>query len=96
MGPLFVEQDDIFEACRVGALAKVKMFVEVKNTTLDCRDEDRRTPLHWASASGHAAIVAYLLEKGATGDTVDDDGTCLCANDSTTPNVVPLQDGRHS
>lgn len=86
-----MEQDDIFEACRVGALAKVKMFVEVKNTGLNGTDADKRSPLHWAAASGHEAIVEYLLEKGAHGDTVDDDGMTFQPATDMRPDTV--QDG---
>ncbi|CAN0233966.1 unnamed protein product [Ectocarpus sp. 12 AP-2014] len=39
------------------------------------RDEDGRTPLHWAAAGGHQALVEYLAGlPGALINTQDEDG----------------------
>ncbi len=40
----------------------VVSIVEVYSTT-DVRDEDNRTPLHWACWSGSKDVVQYLVEE---------------------------------
>eukprot|EP00659_Diplonema_papillatum_P000039 gene39-70_t len=41
---------------------------------VNCRDEDGRTPLHWAVTNKHQLLVSHLLSKGAVADTVDEGG----------------------
>ena len=38
---------------------------------VNCQDEDGESPLHRAVACGQPEIVAELLKRGATVDTVD-------------------------
>ena len=35
------------------------------------RDEDGRTPLHWAAAGGHADVMRALLQGGAERANID-------------------------
>ncbi|KAK4206585.1 hypothetical protein QBC37DRAFT_356693 [Rhypophila decipiens] len=41
---------------------------------VDAKDNDGRTPLHWASEQDHSTVVQQLLEAGAEVDAKDNDG----------------------
>lgn len=41
---------------------------------VDERDEEQRTPLHWAADKGHLKVVEILLQKGANPNSKDEDG----------------------
>jgi len=43
-------------------------------TTLDSRDSQGRTPLHWAVAAGNLDVVKALVAAGADGDVSDENG----------------------
>ena len=42
----------------------MKLLLE-KGADLESKDRYGRTPLWWAAATGHEAVVKLLLEKGA-------------------------------
>jgi len=46
-------------------LTKHAKKLMLKESSMDLRDSEDRTPLHWACARGHTAIAALLLEHGA-------------------------------
>jgi hypothetical protein len=48
----------------------VKLLVERDDVVADSKDDDGRTPLSWAAASGHDGFVCPLVER-------DEDGTPL-------------------
>jgi ankyrin repeat protein len=57
--------DDIHEAAQKGDLSDVKALIEKHPESVDARDKDGRTPLHWACRGVHFEVVKYLVEKGA-------------------------------
>lgn len=48
-----------------GVEAVAKLLLDTGKVDVDSKDEDGRTPLLWAAASGHEAVVKLLLKKGA-------------------------------
>jgi ankyrin repeat protein len=57
--------DDIHEFAQKGDLANVKALIEKSPESIDAKDKDGRTPLHWACRGVHLDVVRYLVEKGA-------------------------------
>ncbi len=55
-------------ACLKGLLEVVKDLVEMKSVNIKAVNKDKETPLIIAARKGHADIVSYLLEKGASSD----------------------------
>lgn len=61
----------------IAAFAGLTQFAKCLLQTgqeVDSRDAEGKTPLFWASNSGHAEIVSLLLNHGAILDTEDDEG----------------------
>ena len=58
----------LMEAARYGETEELLALLADGSVTVDVNASDDRgtTPLHYASANGHAEIVAALLERGAT------------------------------
>ena len=48
-----------------GNLLKIQTFLEGDLSLVNRRDCNQRTALHWACSSGQAAVVGFLLSKGA-------------------------------
>ena len=67
-------EDQICAAATAGDLGKVKMLIESDPTLIDALDSNGRTPLHFAAAFGRNDVVKYLMEKGASAGTNDDNG----------------------
>jgi ankyrin repeat protein len=57
---------NIFEACAVGELPRVKDWVEQQPEWINAYAPDGFQPLGLAAFFGHADIVEFLLDKGAT------------------------------
>jgi ankyrin repeat protein len=53
-------------------LANLRRALEGNRFTLNQKDEDERTALHWAAATGHPNIVDYLCGLGADVNTTDE------------------------
>jgi ankyrin repeat protein len=45
-----------------------------KSAYIESSDKDSRTPLSWAAAYGHKAVVRLILEKNADFESKDDHG----------------------
>lgn len=57
--------DNIHELAQQGNLDGVKALIEKDPKLVDAKDQDGRTPLHWACRGVHLDMVKYLVEKGA-------------------------------
>lgn len=67
-------KQQIIEAAISGNLVRVEALIASDATLANVCNADCRTPLHFAAAHGHNAIVTYLLENGADPMAVDSDG----------------------
>lgn len=68
--PLFAR---LIDACRAGDLAGAKRLVAAE-VPVNARDAFDATPLYYASLTGHAAVVEFLLAAGATADPATFEG----------------------
>ena len=67
---LKLSKQSIFSASQRGDLALVKQLVESGQATVNDRDPQNISPLHWAAINAHLALCRYLLEQGAEVDVV--------------------------
>ncbi|KAG8762704.1 palmitoyltransferase akr1, partial [Serendipita sp. 397] len=63
-------EDTIFSASQRGDLELVKRLVESGEATVNDRDPQNISPLHWAAINANLPICRYLLEQGAEVDVV--------------------------
>ena len=61
------------DACRRGDVSAVRRAAAAGSNP-NARDDEGRSPLHWAADGGHAGVIAALLAMGAEVDAVDDEG----------------------
>uniref|UniRef100_H3GHE5 Uncharacterized protein n=1 Tax=Phytophthora ramorum TaxID=164328 RepID=H3GHE5_PHYRM len=59
-------------AVKAGDVAKLQKLLE-SGVNLDTKDEDDRTPLHWACATGRLDVAEFLLEHTQAAVNVQDD-----------------------
>ena len=57
--------EEIHDAARQGDLAKIKRLLEKNPGLLEARNQNEKTPLHFAAQGGHKEIVEFLIGKGA-------------------------------
>lgn len=67
---LKLSKQNIFSASQRGDLGLVKQLVESGQATVNDRDPQNISPLHWAAINAHLALCRYLLEQGAEVDVV--------------------------
>ena len=53
------------DAARTGDLEALEAALDADDRLVRAKDKLQRTPLHLAAWSGHAAMVALLIERGA-------------------------------
>lgn len=51
-------------SCKNGDLKKVKYYIEEKHHSVNEKDSEGDSVLHWACAKDYLHIVEYLIEKG--------------------------------
>ena len=56
---------EIHDAARAGDLAKVSSLLEADPSLLEIKNENEKTPLHFAAESGSVELIRFLLDKGA-------------------------------
>ncbi|RLN37863.1 hypothetical protein BBJ28_00000484 [Nothophytophthora sp. Chile5] len=59
-------------AVEEGNVAKLQLLLD-GGANLDAKDEDERTPLHWACATGRVEVAEFLLEHVHAKLNVQDD-----------------------
>ena len=64
----------IHYASNWGGLQIVKYFIEKYNINIDIKDDDSRTPLHYAIIGNSFNVIKYLCEKGANIEAKSKDG----------------------
>lgn len=65
---------EIHQAAKDGNLEKVKALLQTNPRLVSSKDEDGRTPLHWAAAGGHKDVVVFLLSNEADIRAKDNSG----------------------
>lgn len=60
------------EAVAAGDLPSLRAML-AKGANLDTKDEDERTPLHWAASVGAVDVVAFLVDEAHVRVNVQDD-----------------------
>lgn len=82
----------IFEATQRGDLSALRKLVDTGMYALDCANEFGDTPLLVAAASGHADVVAYLLDAHVDITRVDTEGNDALITASERPgNAVVIR-----
>ncbi|RLN62209.1 hypothetical protein BBJ29_002354 [Phytophthora kernoviae] len=65
-------ETDTRAAVNDGNVPKLRALLDA-GTNLDLKDEDERTPLHWACAIGRLEVAEFLLEHAKSSVNVQDD-----------------------
>ncbi|EEY66262.1 26S proteasome non-ATPase regulatory subunit, putative [Phytophthora infestans T30-4] len=65
-------ESETHAAVKAGDVTKLHNLLE-SDYNLDVKDEDERTPLHWACATGRLDVAEFLLERAKTTVNVQDD-----------------------
>lgn len=86
---------DVFEACCLGNLNRVKSLVEERPTIVHSYSHDGFTPLHLAAFFGQPNVTEYLISKGADVNAISKNATFAEHNTpldttiaSTSPNAI--------
>lgn len=80
------ENFPLHAAARQGDAARCRTLVARRGRSVDARDEDEHTALHWACDGGHVEAAEALLQHGAAVDARNCDGTtplymaCACGH----------------
>lgn len=61
-------------AAAAGHAAIIKELAAVQGCDIQAEDPDKRTPLHWAAATGQVKCVSMLVKLGAAPDPLDAEG----------------------
>ena len=67
--------NQIHEYAQKGDLKAVQILIEQNPELVNAKDEDGRTPLHWACRGVHLDVVKFLVENGADVNAEDNNQT---------------------
>ena len=67
-----MEETAVRAAVKTGDVATLQALLD-KGVHLDAKDQDGRTPLHWACASGRLNVAEFLLARARASLDVQDD-----------------------
>ena len=65
---------EIHQAAQAGDLVKIRELLEKDPALVNAKDENGRTPLHWAARAGNLEVLRYLVDKGADPNALDNNG----------------------
>ena len=65
---------DVHTAAKDGRLAELEQLLAANPELVHVRDDEGRTPLHWAASGGHKEVAELVLSKGADPYVKDDAG----------------------
>ena len=70
------DDGELWEACRIGDLDRVKELLSGRGSSINARDISgrRSTPLHFAAGFGRKDVVEYLLSIGGDCGSADEGG----------------------
>lgn len=68
--------DSIHKAAETGDIVEVNNYLE-KGVSVNAKDKDGATPLHWAACSGFAEIAELLIDAGADVNATNKEGTSV-------------------
>ncbi len=60
-----IQAQNIHKAAREGDLTKVKDLLQADPALLEIKNENGKTPLHFAAEGGNPEVIQFLLERGA-------------------------------
>ncbi len=63
----------LLEVAKSGNIQEVNSLIS-EGAKVNVKDQDNKTPLHWAAEKGHKEVVEALLDKGANVDAEDENG----------------------
>ena len=68
--------EELMQAAKEGDIKKVTELLTrpINKANIDAKDNQGRTPLHWAAMNEHPEVVDVLLDSGATLGLIDNDG----------------------
>ncbi len=75
------------QAAQAGDLAALRAITEKAPAQVNAKDENGRSPLHWAARGTNIELLAYLVEKGAKVNALDNNGTAPLHSLSARGNV---------
>jgi ankyrin repeat protein len=64
------QEMNLWQASQRGAIDRVKYLLSSGLNSVNERDSERVTALHWAAINNHVSLAHYLLEQGAEIDAV--------------------------
>ena len=66
--------ENIFEAAGKGTVEDVRFFVEKQGVSVQAKNNDGNTPLHWAIGNSRVEIAKFLVSQGADVNAKNNDG----------------------
>lgn len=66
--------DNIWKACAYGDFDKLRLFVKKDPTLVNKTDEQGFYPIQWAALNNRVAVTTFLLEHGASANSIDGTG----------------------